>query len=65
VIMNNTISEGCGWLAGHRQSEESAQISDRSRAEPSAVSTEEEEEDQQPPRLSDRRTSPSDPSAAS
>ena len=45
VIMNDTISEGCGWLAGHRLSKE--------------------EEDQQPPRLSDRRTSPSDPSAAS
>ena len=26
VIMNDTNSEGCGWLAGHRQSEESAQL---------------------------------------
>jgi hypothetical protein len=33
VIMNDTNSEGCGWLAGRRNSEESAQIADRSRSE--------------------------------
>ena len=60
--MNDTNSEGCGRLAGHRQSEGSAQLG-TDRAEPLAVS--QEEEDQQRPRLSDRRTSPFRPSAAS